>query len=290
MIDGIMLVWFVLTGLSVAFVVIDIRKTPESTVLKWAFVILVIFSGPLGAFFYMLGCREPLKGTHEQYVSSTWRQVLGSTMHCAAGDGIGIIAGAGIGAILGLSAWGDFALEYILGFGFGWAFFQAFAMRDMVGGSYARSLKETFIPELVSMNLLMTGMIPTMKFLMPRIEGAGDPFQLAFWFTMSMALIVGFVLAYPINWWLVVNRMKHGMLTIRPRVGAGAEHEAHDSVGEHDEREDNTERNSRDDQDEGGHDDHGGDERPGLATIIVVTIITFGFLVGGLWLSGAFFG
>ncbi len=70
---------------------------------------------------------------------------------------------------MGLSAWGDFALEYALGFGFGWAYFQAFAMRDMVGGSYIRSLKETFIPELVSMNMLMAGMVPTMKFLMPRI-------------------------------------------------------------------------------------------------------------------------
>jgi hypothetical protein len=44
------------------------------------------------------------------------------------------------------------------------------------------------------MNLLMTGMIPTMKFLMPRIEDAGDPFQPGFWFTMSMARIVGFAL------------------------------------------------------------------------------------------------
>ena len=110
MIEGVMLTWFVLTGLSLAFVVVDIPKTPESTVLKWAFVILVIFTGPFGAFFYVLGCREPLKGTHEQYVSATWRQVLGSTMHCAAGDGLGIIAGAVIGAILHLSPWSDFAL------------------------------------------------------------------------------------------------------------------------------------------------------------------------------------
>ncbi len=36
-----------------------------------------------------------------------------------------------------------------------------------------------------------------------------------FWFIMSMALIVGFVCAYPINWWLVGNHMKHGMMTVR---------------------------------------------------------------------------
>ena len=41
MAEGIMTLWFVLTGLSLAFVAIDIRTTPEATVLKWAFVILV---------------------------------------------------------------------------------------------------------------------------------------------------------------------------------------------------------------------------------------------------------
>lgn len=117
-----MLLWWILTIPSFLFVVIDIwRTTPESVVLKWAFVILTAFTGPLGAFFYVLGCREPLRGNHEQYVAARWRQVLGSTMHCVAGDGIGIVVGAAIGGVLAMSFWPDFLLEYLLGFGFGWA-------------------------------------------------------------------------------------------------------------------------------------------------------------------------
>ena len=34
---------------------------------------------------------------------------------------------------------------------------------------------------------------------------------------MSMALLVGFIIAYPMNWWLVANHLKHGMMTIRPK-------------------------------------------------------------------------
>lgn len=216
MLDGVMLLWWVLTIPSFLFVVIDIwRTTPESVVLRWAFVILTAFTGPLGAFFYVLGCREPLRGSHEQFVATRWRQVLGSTMHCVAGDGIGIIVGAAIGAGLTLSFWPDFLLEYLLGFGFGWAFFQAFAMRDAAGGSYTKSLKMTFLPELLSMNLLMTGMVVTSNFAMRSVAGGGDPMRPQFWFIMSMALIVGFVCAYPINWWLVANHMKHGMMTVR---------------------------------------------------------------------------
>lgn len=211
-----MLLWWILTFPSFLFVAIDIwRTTPAASVLKWAFMILTAFTGPIGAFFYVLGCRELLQGTHEEYVSVRWRQVLGSTMHCAAGDGIGIIAGTAIGAGVALSFWPDFTLEYALGFGFGWVFFQAFAMRDMAGGSYVESLKMTFLPELLSMNLLMAGMQLTSRFSMVNVNGGDDPARPEFWFIMSMALLTGFVVAYPINWWLVANHMKHGMLTVR---------------------------------------------------------------------------
>ncbi|SEO47077.1 hypothetical protein SAMN02990966_01987 [Rhodospirillales bacterium URHD0017] len=36
MLDGVMLLWFVLAAVSLLFVSIDIRTTPESPVMKWA--------------------------------------------------------------------------------------------------------------------------------------------------------------------------------------------------------------------------------------------------------------
>jgi len=50
MLDGVILLWFILTALSVAFVAIDIRTTPEATVMKWGFVLVTLFTGPFGAF------------------------------------------------------------------------------------------------------------------------------------------------------------------------------------------------------------------------------------------------
>ena len=244
MLAGAMLLWFILTAFSLAFVAIDIRRTPESAVLKWGFVILTLFTGPVGAFFYVLGCREPLPGTHEAYVAATWRQVLGSTMHCAAGDGLGIIAGAAIASFLQLGEVSGLILEYTLGFSFGWGYFQAYAMRDMADGSYRRSLKMTFIPELYSMNVLMVGMQLVAKPWMQQVPGADDPLGPSFWFVMSMALLAGFLCAYPMNWWLVTRNLKHGMMTIRAAAAAaGGGHAGHsgapsptqmqDSGGEH---------------------------------------------------------
>ena len=103
MLNGVMLLWFLLTGISLLFVAIDIRSTPESPVLKWGFVLVTAYTGVIAAFFYVLGCREPLPGLHERYVATRWRQTLGSTMHCVAGDGVGILAGAVLASLLGLA-------------------------------------------------------------------------------------------------------------------------------------------------------------------------------------------
>jgi hypothetical protein len=215
MLDGVMLLWFLLTVLSLLFVAIDIRTTPESPVLKWGFILLTAYTGPLGAFLYVLGCREPLPGMHERYVAARWRQVLGSTMHCVAGDGVGILAGAVIASLFHLPKVADVALEYVLGFAFGWSIFQALFMRGMAGGSYKRSLTTTFFPELLSMNCLMAGMVTVMTLAQKSVPAGRDPSGPAFWFIMSMALLVGFITAYPMNWWLVSHHMKHGMMTVR---------------------------------------------------------------------------
>lgn len=214
MLNGIIALWFVLTALSVAFVAIDIRSTPESPVLKWAFILITAYTGPLGAFLYVLGCREPLPGLHERYTAAPWRQALGSTMHCVAGDGAGIIVGAALGGVLHLATAAHLALEYALGFALGWTIFQALFTRRMSASS-GRALASTFIPEWLSMNALMGGMIAVMAITMTYVPLAEDPSRPAFWFVMSMSLTGGFAVAYPVNAWLVSRHLKHGMMTVR---------------------------------------------------------------------------
>src|ERR1700739_806772 len=175
MLNGVMLLWFLLTGISLLFVAIDIRTTPESPVLKWGFVLVTAYTGVFGAFLYVLGCREPLPGLHERYVAAPWRQVLGSTMHCVAGDGVGILAGAVIASLFHLPKVADLALEDAFVVGFGCTLFQALFMRGMAGGSYRRALTSTFFPELLSMNCLMAGMVPVMMLAMKSVPASRNP-------------------------------------------------------------------------------------------------------------------
>lgn len=216
MLAGVMLLWFILTGLSVVYVAVDIRQTPEDSVMKWGFVIITAFIGPFGAFLYVLGCREPLPGTHEAYVAAKWRQVLGSTMHCVAGDGVGIVAAAVITASWHWPLAADLVVEFAAGFVFGWTIFQSLFMKSMAGGSYPQALRSSFLPELLSMNGVMAGMMVVMTIAMSHLHGAHSPASPQFWFIMSMSLFAGFIVAYPINWWLVSLGLKHGMMTVRP--------------------------------------------------------------------------
>ncbi|HEX7198490.1 MAG TPA: DUF4396 domain-containing protein, partial [Dongiaceae bacterium] len=215
MLAGIMTLWFIQAILFAGFVAVDSRATPESPVLKWGFIIVTLYSGPVGLVLWLLACREPLPGTHERYVAARWRQVVGSTMHCVAGDGIGILAAAAIGSLLDLPMGLEVAFEYAAGFLFGWMIFQALFMRDMVGGSYGKALAATFYAELVSMNGVMAGMV-LVSMPWRASLGMSPPSSAAFWFVMSIGLTLGFAVAYPINWWLVARGLKHGMMTIRP--------------------------------------------------------------------------
>jgi FtsP/CotA-like multicopper oxidase with cupredoxin domain len=59
-------------------------------------------------------------------------------------------------------------------------------------------------------------MAPVMIFLMMgRDMRAMWPTEALFWFVMSLGVTVGFIIAYPVNVWLVAKGMKHGLMTVR---------------------------------------------------------------------------
>ena len=167
MISGMLLMWYILTAGSLIFLIIDlIFNTPAMWVMKLAWVLIVLYTGPVGLFLYILACREPLPGTHEQYITPHWKQAIGSMMHCVAGDATGIILAAAIVYHFGLPNGIDLILEYTAAFVVGLLIFQALFMKSMLGGNYLMAVRKTFFAETVSMNMVMVGMIPTMVILM----------------------------------------------------------------------------------------------------------------------------
>jgi hypothetical protein len=236
MLEGAMLVWFVLTAFSLAFVVWDSwTNGVTSWVQRLAWILVTFYTGPVGAFFYLLACRRPFAGGHDAYTRATWKQGVNSEMHCLAGDATGIVIAAAIVPVLGLSNGWDALLEYLAGFACGLFVFQALMMRGMFDGNYWMAVRKTFFAETVSMNLVMAGMIPVMVILAEVWEGSEDPLRPAFWFRMSLASIAGGVLAFPVNYWLVKSHLKHGCMTLPGADGPapGLGHRYHEATRHH---------------------------------------------------------
>jgi hypothetical protein len=216
-IDYFLIAWFALAILSTAYVAWDqFRNNPEPVVMKWGFVLVTLYMGPIGLLLYVMADKEPRPGTHEEFIKPLWKQGAGSTIHCVAGDATGIILAATITAVLGLPMWFDLIVEYSAGFAFGLFIFQSLFMKNMMGGSYLENVEKSFMPEFISMNAMMAGMAPVMALLMMgRDMRAMDPTELVFWGVMSLGVIAGFATAYPVNVWMVARQMKHGLMTRR---------------------------------------------------------------------------
>ncbi len=220
-IDYFLLVWFVLAGASTLYVGIDqYRNNPEPAVMKWGFILVTLYMGPLGLLLYVMADKEPRPGEHEAFIRPLWKQGVGSTIHCVAGDATGIILAAVVVALLGIPMWLDLIIEYLVGFAFGLFIFQSLFMKSMMGGTYWENVRRSFLPEFISMNMMMAAMAPVMSLLMMgRDMRAMEPAELLFWGVMSLGVIAGFALAFPVNTWLVAMKLKHGLMTERSRSG-----------------------------------------------------------------------
>ncbi len=216
-IDVILIVWFTLTAFSVIYVAYDaFTNNLEMKVMRLGWVLVTLYLGPISLFLYVMSCKEPTPGAHEEFIKPLWKQSFGSTIHCVAGDATGIIVAATITALLGLPMWLDLIIEYVGGFAFGLLIFQSLFMKDMMGGSYLKAVWHSLFPEWVSMNFMMAAMFPTMVLLMMgRDMRAMEPTQLVFWGAMSAGVGAGLLVAYPVNVWLVAKGLKHGMGTVR---------------------------------------------------------------------------
>jgi len=264
-IDYFLLVWFTVSAASTLYVAWDqFRNNPEPNVMRWAFILITLYMGPLGLLIYVLADKEPQPGTHEQFIKPLWKQGIGSTIHCIAGDATGIILAAVVTATLGLPMKYDLVVEYLSGFSFGLFIFQSLFMKNMMGGSYWQNVRMSFLPEFISMNFMMAVMAPLMSFLMMgRDMRAMEPTQLVFWGVMALGVTAGFIFAYPSNVGMVKRGLKHGLITERKQ---GTKFEQHEEHSEH--------RPEGHSKHEMGKSDATGPQRMAVALVSVLALIT----------------
>ena len=133
---------------------------------------------------------------------------LSATLHCLTGCAIGEIVGMVVGTALGFSQWGTVALAVALAFLFGYTLTSlpllraGLALSAIVPIALATDTFSIAVMEIVD-NAIMLLVPGAME------SGVGD---IMFWGTLSFALVVAGVVAFPVNRWLITRGKGHAVL------------------------------------------------------------------------------
>jgi len=149
-------------------------------------------------------------GDHEHHDLPTSGRALtnvsiSATLHCLTGCAIGEILGMAIGTALGLSNWGTVGLAVALAFLFGYSLTSLPLLRAGLAVSAVIPIalaSDTFsiaVMELID-NAVMV--------VVPGAMEAGLD-SLFFWGALSFALSIAFVVAVPVNRWLIARGKGH---------------------------------------------------------------------------------
>jgi hypothetical protein len=130
---------------------------------------------------------------------------VSATLHCLTGCAIGEILGMAIGTALGFSNWGTVALAVALAFLFGYSLTSlpllraGFAIGAVIPIALASDTFSIAVMEIVD-NAIVVAVPGAME------AGLGS---LLFWGSLAFALAVAFVVAVPVNRWLIGRGKGH---------------------------------------------------------------------------------
>ncbi len=136
---------------------------------------------------------------------SRTKLAVSATVHCLVGCGLGEVVGLIIGVALALSNTTTIVLALTLGFVFGFALGLIPLIRAGLG--WAHSFKQVMVSDFLSIVVMETGEV-LIQVYTPGVMTAGLSSPI-FWGGMLLALVAGFMAAYPINYWLVGLGIRH---------------------------------------------------------------------------------
>jgi len=199
---------------SVLIIAVDLVAGHKQSmwIMNWVWPITALYAGPLGVVQEAKARGEEPPGRKKPF----WQMVALGTTHCGAGCALGdILAECGL-AVFSLTHFGQkifaaWAVDYVLALGFG-IFFQYFTIAPMRGLGFRDGIKAAFKADTLSLTAWQVGMYGWMAiavFVIFRHElSKTDPI---FWFMMQIAMLAGFLISYPVNWWLLRAGIKEKM-------------------------------------------------------------------------------
>ena len=223
MLHTVALISLLIAGLCVVIIGVDMLNghRQKMWIMNYVWLLTPLYSGLVGLYaYYKLG--RPMShppGQQEQSEKPTkpfWQSVVVGALHCGSGCTLGdIVVETAVlfvpVSLFGRAIFGSWALDYLVAFLFGIAF-QYFTIKPMKNLSPGEGLKAALKADTLSLTAWQVGMYGWMAiavFVIFKHElKANDP---VFWFMMQLAMLAGFLTAYPVNWWLIKTKVKEAM-------------------------------------------------------------------------------
>jgi hypothetical protein len=223
-----------LAGFAIAVVIaFDLMRYPQHMrIMNVVWPVTALYGGVLALWFYFRHGRQvagnqaevPMHGRQKPFPVI----VATGTTHCGAGCTLGDIVAEWLAFLVPavtiwfgwqslfadkmFAVWAlDFAFAFVLGI-----VFQYFAIVPMRGLSFRPGIVAALKADtlsLIAWQIGMYGFMALAQFAYFR-PLTGQPVAVStaeFWFTMQIAMLVGFATSYPVNWWLIRAGIKEKM-------------------------------------------------------------------------------
>lgn len=145
---------------------------------------------------------------HHEHGASTQSMAVSTTLHCITGCAIGEIIGLIIGTIIGLSTGANIALAFGLSFVFGYSLSMLPLLKN--GLSFKKALPIILAADTLSI-LTMEIVDNSIMAVIPGAMNAGLVNPL-YWSTMPLSLIAAFIVAVPVNKYLLTRGKGHALV------------------------------------------------------------------------------
>ena len=188
--------------------------------------ITALYSGPLGLWaYYRMGrlssewALQMAKERGEEMPGKKkpfWQNAALAATHCGAGCSLGDLCAEWLIVLAPFTLFGKeifaaWALDYVFAYGFGIAF-QYFTIVPMRGISFGSGILAAVKADTLSLTSWQVGMYGWMAIATFVIFGFEIPkTDPVFWFMMQLAMLAGFITAYPVNMWLLRMKIKEAM-------------------------------------------------------------------------------
>jgi hypothetical protein len=190
-------------------------------VMNFVWVISGLYGGPLALLAYFTVGKRGMQHSghmhdHAKTSKISWQSVMVSTLHCGSGCTMGDILAESLlllfpFTLFGSKLAGAWTLDYLFAFAMG-ILFQYYSIKPMKNLAPKAALLAAVKADTLSLTTWQVGMyggmaIATFLIFKHHLEAS----TALFWFVMQLAMLLGFLTAYPANVWLLKKGIKEPM-------------------------------------------------------------------------------